>query len=68
MRRRHMVSFKEQKLTLCGHSATEQEFRRMKMFADKDVTCKRCLNLYQAHLEKTENKFESNLHLLKAKA
>mgnify|MGYP003314172393 FL=1 len=68
MRRRHMVSFKEHKQTLCGHSATEQEFRRMKMFADKDVTCKRCLNLYQAHLERSETNLETNAHRLKAKA
>ena len=68
MRRRHMVSFTQDKLTLCGHSATDQEFRRMKMFADKDVTCKRCLNLYQAYLDKNEIKIESNTHLLKAKA
>ena len=63
-----MVSFTQDKLTLCGHSATEQEFRRMKMFADRDVTCKRCLNLYQAHLDKSEIKLENNTHLLKAKA
>lgn len=68
MRRRHMVSFKEHKQTLCGHSATEQEFRRMKMFADKDVTCKRCLNLYNAHLERSETPLENNTHPLKAKA
>ena len=68
MRRRHMVSFTQDKLTLCGHSATDQEFRRMKMFADKDVTCKRCMNLHQAYLEKSEIKIESNTHLLKAKA
>ena len=68
MRRRHMVSFTQDKLTLCGHSATEQEFRRMKMFADKDVTCKRCLNLYQAYLDKSEIKIDTNTHLLKAKA
>ena len=68
MRRRHMVSFTQDKLTLCGHSATEQEFRRMKMFADKDVTCKRCLNLYNAHLERSETPLETNTHPLKAKA
>jgi len=63
-----MISLTQDKLTLCGHSATEQEFRRMKMFADKDVTCKRCLNLHQAHLEKSEITIESNTHLMKAKA
>jgi hypothetical protein len=63
-----MVSFKQDKLTLCGHSATEQEFRRMKMFADKDVTCKRCLNLYNAHLAKSESEMRVNTHLMKAKA
>ena len=63
-----MVSFTQDKLTLCGHSATEQEFRRMKMFADRDVTCKRCLNLYNAHLAKSENEMQVNTHHLKAKA
>ena len=38
------------------------------MFADKDVTCKRCLNLYNAHLAKSENEIQINAHLLKAKA
>jgi hypothetical protein len=68
MRRRHMVSFTQDKLTLCGHSATDQEFRRMKMFADKDVTCKRCLNLYNAYMEKSGTEFEVKTHLSKAKA
>ena len=38
------------------------------MFADKDVTCKRCLNLYNAHLERSETPLETNTHRLKAKA
>ena len=38
------------------------------MFPDRDITCKRCLKLYQAHLEKSEVKIESNTHLVKAKA
>ena len=63
-----MVSLTQDKSTLCGHSATEQEFRRMKMFADKDVTCKRCLNLYQAHIEKENIENESNAHPMKVKA
>ena len=63
-----MVSFTQDRLTLCGHAATEQEFRRMKMFPDRDITCKRCLKLYQAHLEKSEVKIDSSTHPLKAKA
>jgi hypothetical protein len=32
-------------MTLCGHSATVQEFRRMKFIKLGEVTCKRCLNI-----------------------
>ena len=45
MRRRHLTAFDGEQQTLCGHSATIQEFRRMRSFNPKDVTCKRCLKL-----------------------
>ena len=32
-------------MTLCGHSATVQEFKRMKTIKIEDVTCKRCLSI-----------------------
>jgi|TARA_B100001996_G_scaffold368149_1_gene340394 hypothetical protein len=46
MRRRHMASDEVDKTTLCGHSATVQEFRRMKKIKPEEVTCQRCLNIY----------------------
>ena len=45
MRRRHLPSLVEEGTTLCGHSATVQEFRRMKFIKLNDVTCKRCLSI-----------------------
>ena len=45
MRRRHLPSMVEEGITLCGHSATVQEFRRMKFIKLNDVTCKRCLSI-----------------------
>ena len=55
MRRRHIASYNGQQLTLCGHSATIQEFRRMKGFNMKDVTCKRCLKLHNKIMLRSEN-------------
>ena len=55
MRRRHIASYNGQQLTLCGHSATVQEFRRMKGFHMKDVTCKRCLKLHNKIMLKTDS-------------
>lgn len=51
-------------LTLCGHAATKQEYRRMKTLRIEEVTCKRCLNLNTANLEKIQEidyKTENNL-------
>ena len=45
MRRRHLPALVEEGMTLCGHSATVQEFRRMKFIKLGEVTCKRCLNI-----------------------
>ena len=38
-------------MTLCGHSATIQEFKRMKIIKIEDVTCKRCLNILKREEE-----------------
>ena len=45
MRRRHIASYTAERMTLCGHSATIQEFKRMKSIKIEDVTCKRCLSI-----------------------
>ena len=51
MRRRHIASHTEEKMTLCGHSATIQEFKRMKSIKIEEVTCKRCLNILKREEE-----------------
>ena len=43
MRRRHLPALIDEQITLCGHSATVQEYRRMKTIKFHEVTCKRCL-------------------------
>ena len=47
-----MASYESEGMTLCGHSATVQEFRRMKIIRIAEVTCKRCLAIYS----RTQNK------------
>lgn len=54
MRRRHMPASDGEMLTLCGHAATKQEYRRMRTLRIEEVTCKRCLNLNIANIEKIE--------------
>jgi len=64
MRRRHMPASDGEMLTLCGHAATKQEYRRMRTLRIEEVTCKRCLNLNTANLEKIQEvdyKTENNL-------
>ena len=60
MRRRHLPSLAEEGMTMCGHSATVQEFRRMKFIKMSDVTCKRCLSIKKRmeskELEASEHK------------
>ncbi len=60
MRRRHLPSLAEEGMTMCGHSATVQEFRRMKFIKMSDVTCKRCLSIKERmeskELEASEHK------------
>jgi len=41
-----MASNEADKTTLCGHSATIQEFRRMEKIKPEEVTCQRCLVIY----------------------
>ena len=60
MRRRHLPALVEEGMTLCGHSATVQEFRRMKGFNMKDVTCKRCLKLHNKIMLRSENLDQEN--------
>jgi hypothetical protein len=54
MRRRHMPVSSGEMLTLCGHPATKQEYRRIRTMRIETVTCKRCLNLNNANIEKIE--------------
>ncbi len=43
MRKKHMAS-EVHHMTLCGHEATPQEFRKMKELNPKYINCKRCLD------------------------
>ena len=63
MRRRHIASHTGEKMTLCGHSATIQEFKRMKTIKVEDVTCKRCLNILkrEENLSASEEKITTNI-------
>ena len=61
-------------LTLCGHAATKQEYRRMITLQIEEVTCKRCLNLNTANIEKvqeidykTENDLDKRIKIVKSK-
>ena len=61
-------------LTLCGHAATKQEYRRMRTLRIEEVTCKRCLNLNTANIEKlqeidykTENDLDKRIKVVKSK-
>ena len=63
MRRRHIASYTAERMTLCGHSATIQEFKRMKTIKVEDVTCKRCLNILkrEEELSTSEEKVTTNI-------
>ena len=63
MRRRHIASYTGEKMTFCGHSATIQEFKRMKTIKVEDVTCKRCLNILkrEEELSTSEEKITTNI-------
>ena len=58
-----MPDSKREMLTLCGHTATRQEFQRMKTLRIQEVTCKRCLKLNAESINKLENAdYRSNLN------
>ena len=44
MRKKHAPSMVHH-MTLCGHEATPQEFRKMQEMDPKYINCKRCLGL-----------------------
>ena len=44
MRKKHAACMVHH-MTLCGHEATPQEFRKMKEMHPKYINCKRCLAL-----------------------
>jgi len=52
MRKRHLPSTELNFVTMCGHETTEQEFLMIKGTKETDVTCKRCLRLYNIHMSK----------------
>ena len=58
MRRRHMASPERERVTLCGHRTTIQEFQRIRDAKPHEVNCKRCLKLYEKKAEVTERKVE----------
>ena len=54
-------------MTLCGHSATIQEFKRMKIIKIEEVTCKRCLNILKREEELSASE-QKGLRKIVAKA
>ena len=52
MRKKHLPSTELNFVTMCGHETTEQEFLMIKGTKETDVTCKRCLRLYNIHMSK----------------
>ena len=58
MRRRHMASPERERVTLCGHRTTIQEFQRIRDARPHEVNCKRCLKLYERKIEVPEMKIE----------
>ncbi len=56
-----MASSEANKTTLCGHSATIQEFRRMEKIKPEEVTCQRCLNIYSRIQNKEMNSEKAKL-------
>ena len=51
MRRKHMPSPEKDRVTLCGHKTTIQEFQRIKLAKLDEINCKRCLKLRQTKRE-----------------
>ena len=54
MRRRHMPSPERDRVTLCGHKTTIQEFQRIRDAKPDEVNCRRCLKLYEKRKKDTE--------------
>ena len=54
-------------LTLCGHAATKQEYRRMRTLRIEEVTCKRCMNLNVANIEKNGNNLDKRIQMVMTK-
>ena len=49
---------------MCGHSATIQEFKRMKSIKVEDVTCKRCLNILKRDEELNASEEEGTTNIV----
>jgi len=54
MRKRHLPSIDLESVTMCGHRTTEQEFLMIKKTKHSDITCRRCLRLYNIHIAKNK--------------
>tara|TARA_X000001036_G_C20390560_1_gene688501 strand:- start:89 stop:238 length:150 start_codon:yes stop_codon:yes gene_type:complete len=49
-----MASPGKDRVTLCGHKTTLQEFQRIKLAKPEEINCRRCLKLYEARKKETE--------------
>ena len=49
-----MASPERDRVTLCGHKTTVQEFQRIKLAKPHEVNCRRCLKLYESRKKETE--------------
>jgi len=49
-----MASPIKDRVTLCGHKTTMQEFQRIKLARPEEINCKRCLKLYESRKKETE--------------
>ncbi len=49
-----MASLTKNRVTLCGHKTTVQEFQRIKLARPEEINCKRCLKLYESRKEEKE--------------
>tara|TARA_B100001250_G_scaffold95131_1_gene79462 strand:+ start:260 stop:430 length:171 start_codon:yes stop_codon:yes gene_type:complete len=53
-----MASPDKERVTLCGHKTTVQEFKRIRNAKPHEINCKRCLKLYERKIEVTEIKMK----------
>ncbi len=49
-----MASPGKDRVTLCGHKTTQQEFQRIKLAKPHEINCIRCLKLYESRKNETE--------------